>query len=72
MREPPVGRQQIPNANQLFDDLSGGQVARDTVEAAGTENATHSATDLGAYARSMSAVFLEQHAFDELVVVQPQ
>ena len=47
---PGAGRQ-VPQAHELFEDLAGGQVAHDAVEAAGAEDAAHAAADLRADAR---------------------
>ena len=49
LRQPLVrAGQQVPQADELFEDLAGGQVADDAVEPAGAEDAAHAAADLGA------------------------
>ena len=72
VRQPFLGRQQVAGVDQLFEDLAGRQVADDAVEAAGAEDAAHAAADLRADAGRAPVCLLDQHAFDQLAVVQAQ
>ena len=55
---------------ELFDDLTGGEIALDAVDPAGAEDAPHAAADLRTDARGAAAFVLNQYAFDPFAVAE--
>jgi hypothetical protein len=67
-----VGRRQISQPDELFEDFPGRQIPHHAIEAARTENAAHAAAHLCADAGCPSRWFLNQDAFNHASVVKLQ
>ena len=63
---------EVAQADELFEDLAGGQIAVDAVEPAGAEDTAHAAADLRADAGRVAVGFLNEDALDVVAVVQAE
>jgi hypothetical protein len=56
----------------LFYDLSSREIAGNSVQAAGAENASHATANLCADAGGVPAILLEEDALNKLIIVKPE
>ena len=68
MAEPLVFWQEVSEAEQLLDDLTGREVPHHAVDAAGTEHAAHPAAHLGTHAHRPAGSVPQEHALDPLPI----
>src|SRR6516225_3182684 len=70
--QPLLGRQEVSQADELFQNLANRQVSLQAIQTARTKDASHSAADLRADAGGVPFGLLNEHTLNELAVLQSQ